>query len=209
MVIDIFHPISNIIYQLLGGGLKVLDVGCGSGRLGENLRLVKNCYVVGIEIDDQAVSLAKQRLDDLIVADVEKLNTLPYPEKYFDVIVFVDVLEHLKRPEKALAFLKEYLKDNGYVIASIPNVANWTVRLKFLLGRWNYKERGLLDKTHVRFFTLETAKKLIEDRGFKIVRLKCTSGWSWLDWKMPVCNLANLWKSLLACNFIFKAVKKA
>lgn len=208
MVIDIFHPISNIIYQLVGEGLKVLDVGCGSGRLGEKLRLVKNCYVVGIEANDQAVSLAKERLNDVIVADIGKLSTLPYPEKYFDVIIFADVLEHLNHPEKALTFLKEYLKDNGYIIASIPNVANWNMRLKLLLGRWNYKERGLLDKTHVRFFTLETAKKLIEDCGFKMVSLTCTSGWSWLDWKTPLRNPANLWKGLLACNFIFKAVKK-
>lgn len=139
-VVDFFHPISNVIYQLIGEGLKVLDVGCGAGRLGEKLRLEKDCYVVGVEANDQAVSLAKQRLDDVIVADIEKLSTLPYPARYFDVIVFADVLEHLNHPEKVLVFLKEYLKDNGYIIASIPNVANWTVRLKLLLGKWNYKK---------------------------------------------------------------------
>jgi methionine biosynthesis protein MetW len=199
--------ISNIIFQLIDGGLKVLDVGCGTGRLGEKLRLEKNCYVVGVEEDYQAVSLAKSRLDDVVVADVERLSTLPYPKKYFDVTVFADVLEHLKRPEKALTFFKEYLKDDGYIIASIPNVANWTLRLKLLLGKWNYKERGLLDKTHLRFFTLKTTKELIEGADFKITYLTCTSGWSWVDWKMPFHNPANVWKSLLACNFIIKATK--
>jgi methionine biosynthesis protein MetW len=208
MVIDIFHPISNTIYQLIGRRLKVLDIGCGTGRLGEKLRLEKNCYVVGVEANDQAVSLAKQRLNDVILADIERLSSLPYLEKNFDVIVFADVLEHLKDPKKALTFFKEYLKDEGYIIASIPNVANWTVRIKLLLGRWNYKERGLLDKTHVRFFTLITAKKLMDDCGFKIVSLKSTSGWSRMDWKAPFKNPANMWKSLLACDFIFKVVKK-
>jgi methionine biosynthesis protein MetW len=207
-VVDFFHPISNVIYQLMGEGLKVLDVGCGAGRLGEKLRLEKNCYVVGVEANGRAVGVAKQRIDNVIVADIERLNTLPYSKKYFDVIVFADVLEHLGYPEKALVFFNRYLKDNGYIITSIPNVANWTVRLKLLFGKWNYKECGLLDKMHVRFFTWETAKKLIEDCGFKIVSLKCTSGWSWLDWKTKLENPANLWKSLLACNFIIKAVKK-
>jgi methionine biosynthesis protein MetW len=207
MVIDIFHQIGNIIFRQVDERSKVLDVGCGTGRLGEKLRLEKKCYVVGVEADDQAASLAKQRLDDVIVVDIETLNAFPYPEKYFDVIIFADVLEHLRFPMKALTFFGKYLKDDGNAIASIPNIANWTVRLKLLFGKWDYKEHGLLDKTHIKFFTLNTAKKLIEDSGFKIVSLKCTSGWGWLDWKVPFKNPANMWKSLLACNFIVKAVK--
>lgn len=205
--IDMFHPISGVILQLIGNGKKILDVGCGTGKLGERLRIDKGCFVVGIEVDKARADLAKHRLNDVIVTDVEKLNQINYQKRFFDVIIFADILEHLRSPRKRLEFLRRYLKDDGWIIASIPNVANWLMRLRLLLGKWEYKERGLLDKTHLMFFTLKTAKELIENSGFKTICLTCTSGWSWLDWKMPLNNPANLWKSLLACNFIFKAVK--
>ena len=73
-------------------------------------------------------------------------------EKYFDIIVFADILEHLKEPLEVLKRYKKYLKDDGYIIISIPNIANWKIRFKSLLGRFEYNEYGILDSGHLRFF---------------------------------------------------------
>jgi 2-polyprenyl-3-methyl-5-hydroxy-6-metoxy-1,4-benzoquinol methylase len=206
--INIFHPISNVILHLIGNGKKVLDVGCSTGKLGEKLRIDKCCFVVGIEVDKARADVVKHRLNDVMVANVEELKQISYPEGFFDVIIFADVAEPLRSPKKALGFFREYLKDGSFLIASIPNVANWTVRLKLLFGKWNYKERGLLARNHLRFFTLKTTKAFLEEAGFAIEKITCTSSWSRLDWKLPFKNPANLWKSLLACNFVIKAFKK-
>jgi methionine biosynthesis protein MetW len=195
-----------IIYNLIEPNVKVLDVGCGTGQLGEMLKIEKNCYVAGVDVDPRAIEEARKRLDHVIVADVEELDKLPYPKKYFDVIVFADVLEHLKRPEDVLKNLCElYLKDEGCVVVSVPNVANWTIRLKLLFGRFNYKESGILKKQHLKFYTLNTILKLLQDSGYKIIVLTSTSGWNSLDYRFLTRNPSVLWKSLLACNLILKA----
>lgn len=204
---DYFHSTSNVIFQLIEDGKKLLDVGCGTGRLAEKLRIKKNCFVVGIEKDRTKVEIARRRCDGIIIADVETLKEIPFSARYFDVIIFVDILEHLKEPGTILDKFKEYLKDDGYILVSVPNVANWTIRLKLLFGRWNYKELGLLDKTHLRFFTFQTAKRMLENSGYTITHTTCTSGFMWIDWRAPLRNPANIWKNLLAYQFIFKAVK--
>jgi 2-polyprenyl-3-methyl-5-hydroxy-6-metoxy-1,4-benzoquinol methylase len=149
---DEFHFALNAIFQLVGSGKKVLDVGCATGRLSEKLRNEKDCFVVGIESDEVAARLAQHRCDRVIVANVELLEEIPFPPGYFDTLVFADVLEHLKDPEMFLKRFKRYLSEGGCVIISVPNIANWFIRLKLLLGRWDYRETGILDKTHIRFF---------------------------------------------------------
>lgn len=111
--IDIFHPISNIILQLIGDGKKVLDVGCSTGKLRERLRIDKGCFVVGIEVDKARADIAKHRLNNVIAADVEELNEISYPNRFFDVIIFADALEHLRSPKRALGIFREHLKDDG------------------------------------------------------------------------------------------------
>jgi 2-polyprenyl-3-methyl-5-hydroxy-6-metoxy-1,4-benzoquinol methylase len=167
------HSTHAKIIELVGSGKRVLDVGCGAGYLSKELK--KNgCYVVGIEIDKEAAEIAKNILDAVIVADVEEIRDIPYREGFFDVIVFADVLEHLKRPDKVLLKFKSYLSKDGYAVASIPNIANWHYRLSLLFGRFDYEESGILDKTHLRFFTLKTAKGLFESTGYKIVHVDYT-----------------------------------
>jgi len=129
---------------------------------------------VGIEIDKESAQIAKKYCKDVIVGDIETMDSLPYPEEYFDVIIFGDVLEHLKDPLSVLKKLKKYLNKNGYIICSIPNIAHIYVRLNLLFGRWEYQDTGILDKTHLRFFTKKTAIKLIEDAEYKIEELYYT-----------------------------------
>lgn len=162
-----------LIVQLVGKNKKVLDVGCATGLLAK--RLVENgCEVVGIEIDDESARFAKKYCKNVIVGDVELLEHIPYPEKYFDVIIFADVLEHLKDPQSVLVNFKKYLKRDGYIICSIPNVAHIYVRLNLLFGNWEYKDLGILDKTHLRFFTKKTAIRLIENAGYTIDKIYYT-----------------------------------
>ncbi|MBV9742465.1 MAG: class I SAM-dependent methyltransferase, partial [Acidobacteriia bacterium] len=92
----------------------------------------------------------------------------------FDFVLMLDVLEHLRRPERILSQAARALKDNGRIVVSVPNVANITVRLMLLFGRFNYKERGILDRTHLRFYTHKTASRLVEDSGYEIVEKKTT-----------------------------------
>jgi methionine biosynthesis protein MetW len=198
---DVFQSTQKMIFQLIEPGEKILDVGCGTGRLAEQLRIKKNCYVVGIERDELEAKFAEQRCDKLLLADVEKIEDIPFQTGYFDVIIFADVLEHLLNPELVLQKFKKYLSSNGYIFLSVPNVANWYIRLQLLAGIWNYKEVGLLDKTHIRFFTLKSVKEMIQRCGYTITYLDCTAG----DWRIISRNVASLWKSLLGYQFLIKA----
>ena len=94
--------------------------------------------------------------------------------KTFDKVLLMDVLEHLRVPEKLLWGCRSLLKPNGHLIVTVPNVANITVRLMLLFGRFHYTERGILDKTHVRFFTRKTARKMLKEHGYRITDQKMT-----------------------------------
>ncbi len=158
------------IIRYVGGGRRVLDVGCATGYLAK--RFVENGNgVYGIEIDPEATEEAKKCCKDVIVADVEELKRLPYPEEFFDVIVCADVLEHLRRPDHVLRMLRQYLKPDGLMIVSLPNVAYWRARLNLLFDNFNYEEIGIMDKTHLRFFTIKTGKELVEEAGFKVIKI--------------------------------------
>lgn len=116
------------IFDAIEPDKKVLDAGCGPGKLGAALK-EKNCFRVGIEADTGLAEIARPHYDDLIVSDLENLKGLEYPLGYFDVIIFADILEHLSRPERILEAFRDYLAPDGYILACIPNIANWQVRL--------------------------------------------------------------------------------
>lgn len=156
------------IIDWAGAGKTVLDVGCAAGYLGAELKNRGN-QVFGVEVSDLAARAAADRLDGVIVGNIEDLD-LPYPKGHFDVIICADILEHLFQPAEALMKLRQYLKDDGVLIASIPNIAHWSVRLKLLFGRYDYEEAGLLDRGHIRFFTFDSALKMIRAAGFKVAR---------------------------------------
>lgn len=191
-------PLNLEIYSAIKSRTKVLDVGCGCGKLGAALK-DKGCFRAGIELDKKMADLAKPNYEQLINSDIEGLTDLPFAKDYFDVIVFADILEHLAHPEIVLFNLKKYLSDSGYILISIPNVANWQVRLNLLLGRFDYNP-GILDGGHLRFFTLKSAKRTIEGAGYRIL---------WVKGRNRVIKiLGRLYKRLFAFQFIIKAVKE-
>ena len=164
-----------LIIQMIGGGKRILDVGCWTAEGAELLR-PKSVRMVGIERDERAAAVAAERLDRVIVGDVESLDldtTLEGEE--FDVIVFGDVLEHLTDPTSALRRVRTLLAPGGEIIASIPNIAHGSVRLRLLQGEFRYADTGLLDRTHLRFFTRDTVDELFADAGLAIVETRCTT----------------------------------
>lgn len=182
------------IIKQVGHGKCVLDVGTATGCLAKELKR-NGCYVVGIEIDQDSVKVAGLHCDEVITGDVESMNELPYEDYFFDVVVCADVLEHLKRPDLLVANLKRYLKADGLVVASVPNVARLDARLKHLFGKFDYTESGIFDKTHLRFFTLQTAKRLFKDAGYRVVKVDYSG----------VASKVRLLPSLLAFQFIIVA----
>jgi 2-polyprenyl-3-methyl-5-hydroxy-6-metoxy-1,4-benzoquinol methylase len=153
---------------LVGEGKTVLDVGCATGYLAEALK-ARGCTVSGIEVDPEAAEIARPKLDRLVLADLE---TTPLAEAFagssFDRIVFADVLEHVRDPATVLRSALGVLGADGEIIISIPNVAHGALRLALLEGRWRYTELGLLDRTHLRFFTLESLVQLLSEVGLVI-----------------------------------------
>ena len=152
--------------NLIESGKEVIDFGCATGYFSRLLQN-KGCIVTGVEINPDAAKVAEQYCEKVIIADLDYVSVKDiFPEQKFDIAVFGDVLEHLRNPWRVLEETRHILKEDGYVVASIPNIAHGSIRLALLDGRFEYTEFGILDNTHLRFFTRETVKKLFEKAGY-------------------------------------------
>jgi len=151
------------IIELVGKNKKVLEFGCAGGHMSKVLKEKCGCEIVGVEINPQDAKTARSYCKDVIVGDIEDFGWCKkLAGKKFDVAIFADVLEHLKRPERPLEKVREFLKDNGCVLVSVPNIANVSIRLELLSGGFQYEELGILDDTHLKYFTLKSIINLIE-----------------------------------------------
>ncbi|MHB8727191.1 MAG: class I SAM-dependent methyltransferase [Casimicrobiaceae bacterium] len=145
---------------------RVLEVGCGAGTFGMVLKSKRPVEVVGIEAESDVAALARSRLDRVIVGDVE-LRDPDVPNGYFDALVFNDVLEHLRDPWAVLSRMRPFLRVGGYVIASIPNMRYFEVMKELVVrGEWRYVDEGVMDRTHLRFFTKKSMMDMFLDTGF-------------------------------------------
>ena len=149
----------------------LLDVRCGTGRLGGSLKTLGIPRVVGVELNPRAAAEARAMLDEVVVADIEK-DPLPFADGSFDCIVYGDILEHLVDPWTTLHSQRRLLTPAGAVVVSIPNVAYWRNVLDILRGRWEYTASGTLDATHLRFFTWAGIEQLLDQAGYKVERVK-------------------------------------
>lgn len=168
------------IPRILGGlprGLRVLDVGCGSGVHGAELFNLQGHRVVGVDLSEASIEKAKTRLAEAYVADVTQPGRYPfYGRQYFDVVLFSDMLEHLADPLDVLMRHYHLLAPGGQVLISLPNVAIWNVRLALLLGRFEYSDTGTLDRTHMRFFTRGSFYRFLGDARLTVYRNRVTPG---------------------------------
>lgn len=163
-----------LLIELVGRDKRVLDVGCASGYLGETLRQ-RGCTVAGVEYDAEAAEAAKAVLDEVVVGDVGELDLVGhFGAGRFDAVVFGDVLEHVVDPVGVLRRLRPLLAPGGAAVISIPNVAHGAVRLSLMSGRFDYRPLGLLDDTHLRFFTRDSLHDLLAEAGFVAVDVRRT-----------------------------------
>ncbi len=156
----------NVADMVPHSARRVLDVGCGHGMTGGLLRSERGIEVCGIEIHRDVAAVAAMHLDQVAVGDLE-MEDIPFPESHFDCIILADVLEHLVDPWKALRKISRHLAPGGTFVASIPNVRNLDVLAKIVEGSFAYAEQGILDRTHLRFFTLRDMYALFESAGFE------------------------------------------
>ncbi|GAB4574609.1 MAG: class I SAM-dependent methyltransferase [Anaerolineae bacterium] len=151
---------------------RLLSLGCGTGAteafLKEQFALET---VVGVEVEPDIAASAEAVLDAVHVGDVEALE-LPYPPGHFDMILCLDVLEHLRDPWRVVQDrLYPLLAPGGVLVVSLPNVRYWMVFWRLFWGRWGYARRGILDKGHLRFFTPSTAREMLAGAGFSAITL--------------------------------------
>ncbi|HVE71520.1 MAG TPA: class I SAM-dependent methyltransferase [Thermoanaerobaculia bacterium] len=197
-------------------GGTLLDLGAAGGELGSAIRDHFD-RTIGFEFNVDCVGDLCGRFDSVVIADLERVRELP---SNVDAIVLADVLEHLRSPAKALALVRESLADDGHVFISVPNIANITVRMGLLFGIFEYRDRGILDHTHLRFYTMRTIKREVERAGFRIEEIQGSSvpvrliigrytpdfllrmGEKVLSW------ITRVWRGLFAYQVILVAVKK-
>ncbi|MEK7287505.1 MAG: class I SAM-dependent methyltransferase [Elusimicrobiota bacterium] len=166
------------IVRMIGENKKVLEIGCANGYIGKYLKEKQNCKIFGVELNRQAAEEAREIYEGIITGDIESKEVLSKLEgrgERFEVILCSNILEHLQNPLEVLNRLKLLLSSNGCFVIALPNIAHWSIRLKLWKGNFDYTESGILDNTHLKFFTLKTAGELLQEAGLKIEK------WSF-DW---------------------------
>lgn len=186
------HSPHSIITNLIPPQTTILDIGCNSGELGKMLKK-KEVTIDGIDISRSLLKKAKPFYRHLYRRDLYQPQPNIPPVKY-DFIIMADILEHLPRPDLLLTNLQKYLRPNGQIIISLPNIARLEIRLQLLLGSFNYAP-GILNPDHLKFFTLKTAKHLLWSTGYSITKVIPTG----LGHRLPILP------TLLAFQFIFIA----
>jgi 2-polyprenyl-3-methyl-5-hydroxy-6-metoxy-1,4-benzoquinol methylase len=186
---------------------RVLEVGCGTGSTLRWLKATGRCnHAAGLELFDSAAQEARQYADEVVVGDAEKLIDVAFQESSFDVILCLDVLEHMVDPWTFVAKAGRLLKSGGQLIASIPNVRHLSVVLPLAFaGRWRYGPQGLLDQTHLRFFTREGALALLSTEQLSVTQW--LRNFPPLPSKTAIVNLITLglMKDLLTVQYLVSA----
>lgn len=209
--LEYFSQVRREIFPFLPEKMgRVLEVGCGTGDTLNYLKQHGRCdWAGGIELVSSAAAIAESRIDLLIEGNIEAMK-LPFENGSLDVILCLDILEHLVDPWSVVHKLDKLLKPGGVLIASIPNVRHCRLVIPLLfLGKWQYRDAGILDKTHLRFFVRESAIALVACSGLKVEKVRTTG----LDvgskgWWANVLTLG-LFKSFFERQFLICARKQA
>ena len=149
----------------------ILEIGCGSGGTGALALAQGKCGAYfGIEIEPKAAAAALTVLTDVQIGNVETME-MPFPRNHFDAIIASEVLEHLTDPWAVMKKLVERLKPGGQLIATVPNISHWRIILSLMKGKFVYTEMGIMDRTHLRWFTPASFRDMAECAGLKVVRI--------------------------------------
>lgn len=175
------HDRADVLAMIPETARNILEIGCGGGRLGASIKRRQAAHVTGVEYDPVAAQRARKNLDEVLNGDIES-GSIKFENNSFDCIVCADVLEHLRSPETVLALAQEWLKPDGCLVTSLPNIRNHTIIRSLLAGNWTYETAGLLDIDHVRFFTRREIEKLLYRTGFSVEEMKMVGGEGYQDW---------------------------
>lgn len=204
------HRILIDLIRRQGPGNLFIDLGAAGGELARSVA-PQFRRRIGYEYNIDCIESLAHSFDSGIVANLENATTLP---RNADAIVLADVLEHLRNQKNLLALVRESIRPGGRVYVSVPNIANITIRIGLLFGIFTYRERGILDETHVRFYTMHTIRKELEGAGFRILTVRGSSvpirlivgqwmpGAVLVPFEWLLLRLTNGWKSLMAYQLI-------
>ncbi|MEO8347391.1 MAG: class I SAM-dependent methyltransferase [Acidobacteriota bacterium] len=196
--------------------IRLLDLGAAGGHLGRAVR--SRCsFLAGVEPDCSLPVSARDGYDDWRAVDAFEAGEWSEP---FDVVVCADVLEHVSNPVAMLAQIRDWLRPGGILLVSIPNIANVSIRAALLLGKFEYTDRGILDGTHVSFYTRSTGRRLLEGHGFDVVAAVPTA--MPYELALPVLArgplaeaarafaqaTARVWPTLFGYQFVFEAIRR-
>ena len=166
------HLLAEEALRVTRPGDRVFEGGVSSGYFARVL--VESGRVVdGHELDPAAAQEARTVCDRVFEGDLQAFDTSALVDSY-DLLLFGDTLEHLPDPPAVLRRLREHVNPGGHLVVSIPNIANWTVRLQLLFGRFRYTDRGILDRTHLRFYTVATLPDMLAEAGFTLTKLQAS-----------------------------------
>lgn len=162
----------------------ILDVGCACGDFA---KAVKDEYlkseIIGLEYNEGSIAIAKKLnvFKDIYQEDLDNIDIEKYKnfQNYFDYISFGDVLEHLRDPQKVINIFKNYLKPHGRILISLPNIAHASIKANLLLNNFDYTDVGILDKTHIKFFTYKSISQMLAESDIEICEIKYTD---WCGW---------------------------
>jgi len=166
---------------------RILEIGCGDGSFGATVKHLHPVHYTGVDIFEKSIAAASSNIDQVVLANIDN-DELPFAHNQFDCLIMNDVLEHLIDPWHALEELLTYLAPNGHVVASIPNMRHYPVIKDLLInGQWQYKEDGVMDRTHLRFFTRRTIENLFQSNNLKTILLQGING-GHFPWKFDLLN---------------------
>ena len=209
------------ISSLIPRGAKVLDVGCGTGSVSELIQKMSGARLIGVEPDAERAAAARARGLEAFQGFLSEEFLRQHGP--FDVIIFADVLEHLPDPAEMVSLATKGLAPGGSIVASVPNVAHYFVRTALLRGRFDYQQWGIMDATHLRWFTRKTLAEFFERMGLRVTALDCTvnidlpeyqanAPWRWLGKQRKrqlVGALARKFPGLFGCQHIIQATLPA
>lgn len=204
----------GVLSAMIPDGARVLDIGCGTGSVSAQLISSRNISLVGIEPDPARAQLARDR--GITVRSTYLSADLIRELGSFDVVLFADVLEHLPDPWNLLVLAKGFLAPSGRVVVSVPNVAHWSVRSDLLRGRFLYQDTGIMDATHLRWFTEAGIRYLLESAQLVVESVRATAGvelpcyyerlpWRRMSWSTRaaiVRRAARRWPTLFGCQWV-------
>lgn len=196
------HTRLKRILDLVGteSGLRVLDVGCGNGRIGSEIKKNGN-YVAGVEISSEAAEIASQALDKVHSFNIESSWPGELQKGDFDLVLLPEILEHVFDPVEVLKSARNALKPGGNLIITTPNFLTWTNRLRFLLGDFQYQAQGMFDFGHIRWFTYKYLHETLKLSGFRITQERH------IIFPGKLAKVLKHFPSLFAFQFVCKAQK--